>query len=299
MKTKSSFSETNKSNIQTGRAEPANGKRYGSPSSLKLYMNEIGKTKLLTLQEEFELAARIKKGDAAAREQMIVANLRLVVKIARNYEHIGLPLLDLINEGNIGLMKAVERFDPAKGAKLSHYSTWWIRQAMRQALADQTRTIRVPVHMVDDIRHLSQAESRLSIAFGRKAYDWELASELGTTVKKIKRMRASTIVINSLDAPLGNDGDTGNLADVVEDTNAANPGEAYRRRTDSENLKKLLGNLPSHEAKILCLHYGLNGDEAESHEKIGKKFGVTRERVRQLEAMALSRLRRAIHKQKE
>src|SRR5438874_9022605 len=176
---------------------------YDGDTAFHLYLREIGQTPLLTPREEIELARRIRKGDRRAREQMIKANLRLVVKIARDYEAYGLPLLDLINEGNIGLMKAVERFDPTKGAKLSTYGAWWIKQAIRRALANQSKTIRLPVHVGDKILHMRRAAMKLQEQFGREATDEELAKELDTTALRVAELRAASIRPASLDAPIG------------------------------------------------------------------------------------------------
>ena len=191
-------------------------------SALTMYMREVGTVELLTPEEEVKLAAKVKRGNAAARERMIRANLRLVVKIAREYEGLGLPLLDLISEGNIGLMSAVERFDPAKGAKLSTYSSWWIKQAIRRGLANQSKTIRLPVHIVDKIYHIRRMGLKLQEVLGREPTDNELAAEMGMTVREVAETRASAIRPASLDAPLGDD-DTNRLADVVRDENAVSP----------------------------------------------------------------------------
>ena len=201
---------------------------YDGDTAIKLYLREIGQVKLLTPQEEIELAARIKKGDKKAREQMIKANLRLVVKIARDYEGIGLPLLDLISEGNIGLMKAVERFDPAKGGKLSTYGSWWIKQSIKRALANQSKTIRLPVHLVDKISKMRRTSMRLQEELGREPTDEELGEELGITSARVAQMRMAAIRPASLDAPIG-DEDSNNFAEVVQDESADTPYEQARR----------------------------------------------------------------------
>jgi len=260
-------------------------------SSLDLYLREVGQTDLITPQKEIELAALIKKGNAAARELMIKANLRLVVKIAKDYEHLGLPLLDLINEGNIGLMKAVERFDPAKGAKLSTYSSWWIRQQIRRALADQAKTIRLPVHVVDKIYHLGKAEVRLRVQFGREATDEELAEELDIATRRVAELRTAAIRPASLDAPLGDD-DTSRLADVVGDENAVDPYEEAEERADLTLLRELLPKLPKREEIIIRHRFGLDGKNEKTLEEIGNKLNLTRERIRQLQTIALHRLRK-------
>ncbi len=273
--------------------EPAPFDNRETRTALDLYLREVGKVKLLTPREEVELAARIKKGDEAAREQMIKANLRLVVKIAKDYEHIGLPLLDLINEGNIGLMKAVERFDPAKGAKLSTYSSWWIRQQIRRALADQAKTIRLPVHVMDKIYHLGQAEMRLRETLGREATDQELAEELDITPTRLGELRTAAIRPASLEAPIGDD-DTSRLADVVKDENAENPYAELEEKTDLARVRELIEKLPAREARILRLRFGLDGGNEKTLEQVGVKFGLTRERIRQLQTIALAKLRRML-----
>ena len=192
--------------------------------SLQLYLNEIGKVKLLTAQEEIVLAKRIKRGDTDAREHMIKANLRLVVKIARDYEGLGLPLLDLINEGNIGLMKGVERFNPKKGAKLSTYASFWIKQQIRRALANQSKTIRLPVHVVDKVTHLRRAEVKLRESFDRDPTDEELAEELQLDVRRVRQYRDASRPPVSLDAPLGDD-ESNRVAEVVADPNAELPSD--------------------------------------------------------------------------
>src|ERR1700744_3481835 len=198
--------------------------RHDGDTAIKLYLREIGQVKLLTPQEEIDLAARIKKGDKKAREHMIKANLRLVVKIARDYEGIGLPLLDLISEGNIGLMKAVERFDPAKGGKLSTYGSWWIKQSIKRALANQSKTIRLPVHLVDKISKMRKTSMKLQEILGREPTDEELADELGISAARVGQMRTAAIRPASLDAPIGDD-ESNNFADVVQDENAVSPYE--------------------------------------------------------------------------
>ena len=203
---------------------------YDGDTAIKLYLREIGQVKLLTPQEEIVLAARIKRGDKKARELMIKANLRLVVKIARDYEGIGLPLLDLISEGNIGLMKAVERFDPAKGGKLSTYGSWWIKQSIKRALANQSKTIRLPVHLVDKISKMRRTAMRLQEELGREPTDEELGEELGITASRVSQMRMAAIRPASLDAPIG-DEDSNNFAEVVQDESADTPYQPLRSGT--------------------------------------------------------------------
>lgn len=262
-------------------------------NSLSLYMREVSKVSLLTLEEEAQLAERIKNGDAAAREHMIRANLRLVVKIARDYENLGLPLLDLINEGNIGLMKAVSRFDPTKGAKFSTYSSWWIKQAIKRALANQSKTIRLPVHLVDKIAHMRRIAMRLQEELGREPSDEEIAHELGVKPRRVAEWRNASMRPTSLDAPLGDD-ETHRLADTVADDRAEDPYEQLQQRTILDKLGELVDRLHPREATILRFRFGLDGGSEKTLEEVGVKFGVTRERIRQLQNLALTKLRRMI-----
>jgi len=264
--------------------------------TLELYLREIGKVNLLTREEETALARRIKKGDAAAREHMIKANLRLVVKIARDYEGLGLPLLDLINEGNIGLMKGVERFDPDKGAKLSTYSSWWIKQSIRRALANQGKTIRLPDHVVDKVAHIHRAEMRLRDSLGREPTEEELAHELGTNPRRLRQYREAAKAPVSLDAPLGNDEDAAAIADVVPDTNAAAPFEHLVTESDTGLVKEVFATLGERERKILTMRFGLGDSEPKTLEEIGVHFGLTRERIRQIQESALKILRTKMEK---
>ena len=268
---------------------------YDGDTAIKLYLREIGQVKLLTPQEEITLAARIKKGDRKARELMIKANLRLVVKIARDYEGIGLPLLDLISEGNIGLMKAVERFDPAKGGKLSTYGSWWIKQSIKRALANQSKTIRLPVHLVDKISKMRRTSMRLQEDLGREPTDEELGEELGITSSRVAQMRTAAIRPASLDAPIGDD-DSNNFAEVVQDEAADTPYEQLEEKTVTRMLQELVKTLDSREATILRSRFGLDGGTQKTLEEVGQKFGVTRERVRQIQNIALKKLRKMIEK---
>ncbi len=267
-----------------------------TPSAIKLYLREIGKVPLLTVEEEIELAARIKEGDKDAREHMIKANLRLVVKIAHDYDGLGLPLLDLISEGNIGLMKAVERFDPAKGGKLSTYGSWWIKQSIKRALANQSKTIRLPVHMVDKISKMRRLAMKMQEALGREPTDEELAEELDMTPAKVAAMRTAAIRPASLDAPLGDDGDSSNYSDIVEDEKAETPYVQLEDKTVKAMLEEMIKTLNDREATILRYRFGLDGEDEKTLEEVGEKFGVTRERVRQIQNIALNKLRRMIEK---
>lgn len=271
--------------------------RADQDSLLSIYMREAGQVALLTVAEEAALARRIQRGDAAAREHMIRANLRLVIKIAREYENLGMPLLDLINEGNLGLMKAVEKFDPAKGGKLSTYAALWIRQQIRRALASQGKTIRLPVHIADRIYHLSQAEVRLRGQLGRDATEEELAQELNTTVKRLGKLRRAAARPASLDAPLGDDS-TSTIAEVVADENAATPFEQLQNQTETALVRQLVENLPEREAKILRLRFGLDSGQEQTLETVGRKLKLTRERIRQVQNLALQKLRQMLENPK-
>lgn len=259
--------------------------------AFQLYLREIGQVKLLTPKEEIALAKRIQKGDEAAREQMIKANLRLVVKIARDYEGLGVPLLDLINEGNIGLMKGVERFDPSKGAKLSTYASWWIKQSVKRALANQSKTIRLPVHVVDRVAELRRAEVKLRETLDREPTDEELAHAVDLDARRVRQYRDASRAPVSLDAPVGDD-DSSRFAELVADPNAASPVEQLAQEVDTSLVREVLGTLSERESAILALRFGLNGDEEKTLEEIGARFGVTRERIRQIQEQALKKMRR-------
>jgi RNA polymerase primary sigma factor len=267
-----------------------------SENSIKIYLREIGQVALLTPKDEVRLAARIKKGDKEARAQMIKANLRLVVKIAHDYSNLGLPLLDLISEGNIGLMKAVERFDPKKGGKLSTYAAWWIKQSIKRALANQAKTIRLPVHLVDKISKMKRAAHNLSEKLGREPTDEELAAKLDLPVAKVSQLRTISVRPASLDAPIGEDEDT-QFSEIVGDEAAADPFEMLRDKTLREDIRELIEELDPREAEILTQRFGLDGSKPLTLEQVGKKFKVTRERIRQIQNIALAKLRRLMEKQ--
>jgi len=261
-----------------------------------LYMREVGQTRLLSPQEEIELARRIKKGDREARDLMIRSNLRLVVKIARDYENAGLPLLDLVSEGNIGLMIAVERFDPKKGAKLSTYAAFWIKQSIRRALANQSKTIRLPVHVVDKLFHIRRAEARLRGVTGQDPTDQELSLELGISTKRIAAYRSASAVPSSLDALMGEQNDSGSFSDIVPDEKALTPLRQLEDKMDTLMVREAVETLDSRERAILNARFGLDGEEGETLDEIGHKMGVTRERVRQIQEIALAKLRRRIER---
>ena len=269
-----------------------------SDSGIKIYLREIGQIPLLTIEQEIELAAKIKKGDKAARSLMIRSNLRLVVKIAHDYANLGLPLLDLISEGNIGLMKAVERFDPAKGGKLSTYAAWWIKQSIKRALANQSKTIRLPVHLVDKISKMRRVAMQMSEELGREPTDDELAEEVGLASGKISQLKTVSIRPASLDAPISDD-DSTEFGEIVGDLEALTPFEQLRVQNLRDEVGDLLGVLDEREKKIIFSRFGLDGGKAKTLEEVGKKFGVTRERIRQLQNIALMKLRRALQKKEK
>jgi RNA polymerase primary sigma factor len=266
---------------------------YSEKSSIKLYLQEIAKTPLLTHKEEVSLAERIQKGDKEARDKMIAANLRLVVKIAYDYNNFGLPLLDLISEGNIGLIKAVERFDPTKGGKLSTYAAWWIKQSIKRALANQGKTIRLPVHLVDKIANMRKISMRLTEELGREASDDEIAMEMGIPVNKVAHLKSVSVRPASLDAPIG-DGDDTEFGDIVGDENAINPFDNLRSKSLLNDMTRMLDQLEPREAEIIRLRYGLDGEKPRTLEEVGQAFDITRERVRQLQNMAISRMRKVM-----
>src|SRR6478752_2472222 len=265
---------------------------------LKRYLQEIGQFPLLTPQQEIELAGKIKKGDAAAREQMISANLRLVVTIARDYTNLGLPLLDLISEGNIGLTKAVERFEPTKGAKLSTYAMWWIKQAIKRALANQSKTIRVPVHLADKLAKMRRLSVRMSEELGREPTDDELAEEIGIESDKITRLKSVGIRPASLNAPIVED-DSTEFGDMIGDDEAQTPFELLRDKNLLGEVDGLLEALDPREREIISQRFGLDGGRPKTLENVAKSFGITRERIRQLQNIALAKLRRALSKKED
>lgn len=265
---------------------------------IKIYLREIGKTPLLTREEEVELAERIKNGDGEARAHMIKANLRLVVKIAQDYSNYGLPLLDLISEGNIGLMKAVERFDPNKGGKLSTYAAWWIKQSIKRALANQSKTIRLPVHMVDKISKMRRVAMVLSEELGREPTDEELSEEIGIDRAKLSHLKSAALRPASLDAPIGEDDNT-QFSEIIGDEKALTPLELLSHKNMHMQLDGLLEVLDERERKIVDARFGLAGEKPKTLEEVGQEFGVTRERIRQLQNIALKKLRRALQKKED
>jgi RNA polymerase primary sigma factor len=257
--------------------------------ALQLFMNEMGKYKLLTADEEVELAKRIERGDKAAKDLMVNSNLRLVVSIAKRYQGHGLSLLDLIQEGIIGLIRAVEKFDWRRGYKFSTYATWWIRQAVQRGVANKAREIRIPVHIVDRERKIAKAERELMAKLERPPTQEELAEATKLPLKQVREVQQAARAVTSLDRPIGEEG-TGSFGELVAGQEAG-PEETLHVSLEEDTLRRALESLPEREQEVLRLRYGLNGDaEPKSLEEIGQQLGLTRERVRQVEANALSRL---------
>ena len=264
-----------------------------SDTAMKIYLGEIGRVRLLTPQQEIELAGKIKNGDRKARAVMISSNLRLVVTIAQDYANCGLPLLDVISEGNIGLMKAVDRFDPSKGAKLSTYAAWWIIQSIKRALSNQSKTIRLPVHLGDKISKMRRVALQMSEELGREPTNDELGEEIGIASGKVSQLKTSSIRPASLDAPISDD-DLTEFGESVGDEEARTPFELLRDKDLHNEVGGLLEILNDREKKIITQRFGFNGGKRKTLEEVGEKLGVTRERIRQLQNIALSKLRRAL-----
>ena len=261
-----------------------------STDPVRRYLSEIGKVALLTADQEVSLARRIERRDMDAKCQLIEANLRLVVSIARRYAGRGLALLDLIQEGNLGLIRAVEKFDYRKGYKFSTYATWWIRQAISRAVADQSRTIRVPVHMVEQINRLVRVQRQLLQDLGRDPTPEEIAREMGTTPQKVREILKISQEPVSLETPVGDERDS-QLGDFIADDEAVEPIEAVSEAMRQEELTDVLSGLPHRERKVIELRFGLVGEHPHTLEEVGQKFGVTRERIRQIEAKTIAKLR--------
>ncbi len=253
---------------------------------VRMYLKEIGRVPLLTAEEEVELAKRIEAGDEEAKRQLAEANLRLVVSIAKRYVGRGMLFLDLIQEGNLGLIKAVEKFDYRKGYKFSTYATWWIRQAITRAIADQARTIRIPVHMVETINKLIRVQRQLLQEYGREPLPEEIAKEMGITVERVREILKVAQEPVSLETPIGEEEDS-HLGDFIEDEDAPAPAEAAGYQLLKEQLEEVLDTLTNREEKVLRLRFGLTDGRARTLEEVGQVFGVTRERIRQIEAKAL------------
>ena len=265
-----------------------------SDDSVRLYLREIGKIPLLTSEEELALAQRVVAGEKRAKDKMAEANMRLVVSIAKRYSGRGLDFLDLIQEGNTGLLRAVEKFDPDKGFKFSTYATWWIRQAITRAIADQARTIRIPVHMVETINKLLRTQRRMTQELNREPTIDELAEELEMEPSKVEYVIKIKQDITSLDAGVGRDGEDEDsvLGDFIEDGDSTTPEESATSQLLKEQVKSVLSSLSDREQKILKMRFGLNGSKSHTLEEVGKEFAVTRERIRQIEAKALAKLRK-------
>ena len=261
-----------------------------SNDSVRMYLNEIGRINLLTAQEEVDLAKRIEKGDLSAKQKLAESNLRLVVSIAKRYIGRGLPFLDLMQEGNFGLLRAVEKFDYTKGFKFSTYATWWIRQAITRAIADQARTIRIPVHMVETINKLTHTQRRLQQELGREPLPEEIAAEMDLDLKKVNHILKISQDIVSLESPVGSEEDS-KLGDFIEDEGALSPFETAHREMIKENITDLLQYLSAREQKIIKMRFGLDDGVPHTLEEVGKEFNVTRERIRQIEAKVLEKLR--------
>jgi RNA polymerase primary sigma factor len=262
--------------------------------SVRLYLHEIGKIPLLTAEEEIDLALKIREGSQRAKDKMAEANMRLVVSIAKRYTGRGLDFLDLIQEGNTGLLRAVEKFDPDKGFKFSTYATWWIRQAITRAIADQARTIRIPVHMVETINKLLRTQRRMTQQLNREPTMEELSKELEMEPEKIEYIMKIKQDISSLDAAVGRDGeeDDSVLGDFIEDEDTATPEESATSELLREQITGILNTLSDREQKIVRMRFGLDGGKTHTLEEVGQEFAVTRERIRQIEAKALTKLRK-------
>lgn len=257
---------------------------------VRMYLKEIGKVPLLTAEEEKDLAMKMEAGDMEAKKRLAEANLRLVVSIAKRYVGRGMLFLDLIQEGNLGLIKAVEKFDYRKGYKFSTYATWWIRQAITRAIADQARTIRIPVHMVETINKLIRVQRQLLQELGREPYPEEIAEKMGLPVERVREIQKISQEPVSLETPIGEEEDS-HLGDFIQDDNVPVPAEAAAQTLLKEQLDEVLDTLTEREQKVLRLRFGMDDGRARTLEEVGKEFDVTRERIRQIEAKALRKLR--------
>lgn len=263
-----------------------------SEDPVQFYLRSIGRVKLLSASEEIELARRVAAGDPMAKKRLVQANLRLVVSVAKKYQNRGLPFLDLIQEGNLGLIRAAEKFDPERGYKFSTYATWWIRQGITRALADKSRTIRVPVHMVETINNLRKATRSLSQKLDRRPTMEELAKEMDVSLAKVKDILAANRSPLSLDTPYGEDDDN-TLAELVEDESSKTPEDATATNLMSDDVRKVLSVLTAREREVLILRFGLNDGKPRTLEQVGRLVGITRERTRQIELKALRFLRQS------
>jgi len=257
---------------------------------IRIYLKEIKNIPLLTPEEEIRLARLIKKGDDNARKKMIQSNLRLVINIAKRYTHLGVPILDLIEEGNMGLMKAVEKFDPKKGFRFSTYGAWWVKQYITRAIANQGKTIRVPVYMVETLNRLKKVQEELTQKFGRKPHNNEVAKAMHLPIKKVKEISQFVSRTTSLDAPIGED-DSGQFMDLIEDEASLSPVDEFGKVIRQERVKDLLEKMNKREQEILTLRFGLRDGITHTLSDTAKRFGITRERVRQIENSAMKKLK--------
>ena len=259
-------------------------------NSIKIYMHEMGQFSMLSADEEVKLAHRIAEGDQSAKNELVEANLRLVVSLARHYQGCGLSYQDLIQEGNIGLIKAAEKFDVSKGFRFSTYASWWIKQALSRAIADQSRTIRIPVHMTENINKFKKTERELLSQLNREPKIKEIADAMGISEKQAKEIQSYIVEPTSLDIQVGDDDDT-TIGSFIEDTHFVNPESAYIKESNGDVVNAVLDTLSDREANILRLRFGIGGKKAMTLEEVGKEYGLTRERIRQIEAKALRKLR--------
>lgn len=259
-------------------------------NSIKIYMREMGQFSMLSADEEVKLAHRIAEGDQSAKNELVEANLRLVVSLARHYQGCGLSYQDLIQEGNIGLIKAAEKFDVSKGFRFSTYASWWIKQALSRAIADQSRTIRIPVHMTENINKFKKTERELLSKLNREPKIKEIADAMGISEKQAKEIQSYIVEPTSLDIQVGDDDDT-TIGSFIEDTHFINPESAYIKESNGDVVNAVLDTLSDREANILRLRFGIGGKKAMTLEEVGKEYGLTRERIRQIEAKALRKLR--------
>lgn len=259
-------------------------------NSIKIYMREMGQFSMLSADEEVKLAHRIAEGDQSAKNELVEANLRLVVSLARHYQGCGLSYQDLIQEGNIGLIKAAEKFDVSKGFRFSTYASWWIKQTLSRAIADQSRTIRIPVHMTENINKFKKTERELLNQLNREPKIKEIADAMGISEKQAKEIQSYIVEPTSLDIQVGDDDDT-TIGSFIEDTHFVNPESAYIKESNGDVVNAVLDTLSDREANILRLRFGIGGKKAMTLEEVGKEYGLTRERIRQIEAKALRKLR--------
>ena len=280
----------NGNEVEAETSEAVPEVREISTDSLQLFLKDVGKVDLLTAAQEVELAKRIERGDHRAKQEMVEANLRLVVSIAKKYRNQGLPFLDLIQEGTIGLVRAAEKFDHRKGFKFSTYATWWIRQAVARALADKARTIRMPVHIVEKLNKIVRTERKLRAEFGREPYAWEIGRELELDPDEVESIRRSSQPPVSLEKPVGDDEES-EFGHFLTDENEALPDEVAEEELRKAALRRVLSSLSPRERRVLELRYGLDGEHPRTLDEVGRTFNVTRERIRQIENQSLKKLR--------